>query len=477
MAKCGFGRVVVNGVFEPKCPFVTDLEGRFVYVREADRQWLLAAFDFSYMFRRTSLAWRQAISHATGIPLSDIWVHELQNHTAPVALDLEGEAREKLVKLCLPEIQRVIAEADDAELSYALVDLGNRYNMNREQYIPGLGMVTVWHGFEFDENDRPHCGNPWWMLLQGYTPDLPAFKERIYFDRPADPQGALLVFRNRQGRILGTIARFAAHADIVDSCCYDIGNGNEKVYHFDWPGYMRQALDTKIGGTCVCLCGPCGNLTTKKRRIAGCAAGDRQAREISSAVVDELLSAWNAGKKPWQALQLRKSANTRVDLPLRTTVPASHEELAAYEDQTKHAEAAFLRAKEDGTPAYRVKQLGDEHLHKSCMPQIVDRWVGLSDEELQNRLMTVELEAVGLNDLVFAGLPGESMADASLWLRAQSIGQNLITVDQVNGYCAYQTTREQYDLGGYAFWCSCLARDSESITRREALKLIRNVSV
>lgn len=109
------------------------------------------------------------------------------------------------------------------------------------------------------------------------------------------------------------------------------------------------------------------------------------------------------------------------------------------------------------------------------MKKLVDKWVGLSEEELQKRIMTVELEALCLNDIVLAGLPGESLTETCQWLRAQSIGNKLIVFDQINGYCAYMVTREQYAQGGYSYWCSCLSRDAEPLMRQKALELVRKV--
>jgi hypothetical protein len=477
MAKCGFGKVVTNGVWEASCPFGTDLEGRFLYIEDAGRRWLLAAFDFSYMFRRTSLAWRKGISAATGIPIENIWVHELQNHSAPVALDLDGKPIETLVERSLPVIREMISGAEEAELSYAVVDLGDRHNFNREQYIPGIGMVTVWTGCEFDEEDRPYCQNPGIMLLYGWNPDPSFFKDRIYFDRPNDPQGVLLVVRNRKGKVLGTLSRFSAHADVVGGCLCQPGapDSNHLHYHFDWPGYLRLAAEEKLGGMGVCVCGPCGNQSTKKRLIPGYQAGDRQARQIAQDVFKELFDGWEKTNSGWQTLSLGRVSSGSIKLPLRETMPHDQNELSKIPEITaKYLQArdAAIQAKE---PAFKIKKAIDTHIHWEVVDRIINRWAGLLDEELAGRYINVEVEAVQINDLVLAGLPGESMAEASLWLRAQSLGTKLIALDQVNGYCAYQTTREQYDLGGYSFWCSCLARGAETLSRRKALDMIRDV--
>lgn len=477
MAQCSFGRVATNGVWQAQYPFGTDLDGRFLYLRAGDRQWLLAAFDFSYQFRRTSLRWRQAVAAATGIPLENIWVHELQNHSAPCAPDLDGEPCERLIARCLPAIREMMGRAEEAEMAYVLADLGDRFNMNREQYIPGLGAVTVWGGFEYDATGRPYTQDPDLMLLAGWRPDLPAFRERIYFDRPADPQGAVLAFRGRDGKMLGTLARFAAHADIVGAC-WDRGGADPASYryHFDWPGFLRQRLERQFGGVGIAVCGPCGNLSPKKVVKPGYEWGVAEARRIGAGVGDALLAAWEDSPPAWAPLSLGNCANASVAAPLRPEFPRSHAEMA---EQAPRRAEEFRKAYQDaiaaGAPAYRVKQLIDAYWHWSWVPKIVDRWAGLSDDELAGRSLRAEVAAVRINDLLLAGLPGESMTETCLWLRAQTIGRRLIVVDQVNGYCAYQTTREQFDLGAYSYACSCLAREAESLTRSQALEVIRRV--
>jgi len=475
MAECAIGKIATNGTWEPRFPFGTDIEGRFLYVRDEERQWLLATFDFSYRYRRTSLAFRRAVSEATGVPVECVWTHESQSHSAPVAPELDGEANERLVELCLPVIQETIDRAEEAEVSYVVADLGSRFNLNREQYIPGLGAVTVWSGCEFDEDDRPYSNDPSIMLLREWKPDLPAFRDRIYFDRPADPQGVLVVFRKPGGAVIGTLVRFAGHPDIVGACACNFCRGGmeEYHYHFDWPGYVREAAEKRLGGIGLCVVGPCGNLSSKKRSVPGYESGDKQSREMGYGIVDACLSECESRSLGWRPLRLGAPQHTEVGLPLRESFPKSRAEVEACPEKADQYRKAYLQAIENGEPPHRIRELIDLCHHWSWAPNIVDRWCGLSDEELTRGTMSVELVAVGLNDLVLAGLPGESLTETCQWLRAQSLGERLVVFDMINGYGCYQTTREQYDLGGYSAACSCLSRDADAATREESLRLIR----
>lgn len=480
MAECGFAKTVVNDTFTAEYPFGRDLEGRFLYLRDGERQWLLATFDFSYRFRRTCQRWAEAVSHATGIPANAIWQHDSQSHSAPIALGLDGEPCERLIEASLPAVRQAIARAEEAEVSYALADLGTDWNMCREQYVPGLGAVTVWSGLEFAPDGRPYTQDPSIMLLADWKPDLPAFRGPIFFDRPADPQGALIVFRSRRSRqVLGHLSRFAAHPDIVGSAATHSRTPGEYTmseYHYDpdWPGDLREACEAELGGIGLSVCGPTGNLSAKKRWPYGYRAGVEESRRIGRGVAEQCLRALHEHGSNWAPARLLGMAQSRLQLPMRPAVPRSHAELIATQQrQVDEYRDAYRSAIAAGEPAYRIKRLIDDYHMWTCMDRIVDRWAGISDEELAERALTVEVEALRLNDVVLAGLPGENLTQTNAWLKANSLGDNLVTLDAINGYTVYMTTREQYDLGGYSYWCSALSRDASPVLWDGALKTIR----
>jgi hypothetical protein len=67
------------------------------------------------------------------------------------------------------------------------------------------------------------------------------------------------------------------------------------------------------------------------------------------------------------------------------------------------------------------------------------------------------------------------LTETCQWIKAQSIGNKLVVLDQVNGYMGYMVTSEAYDQGGYSYWGSILRRDSERIMKKSALELIRSL--
>jgi hypothetical protein len=478
MGKCSFAKVAVNDVFQAKYPFGTDLEGRFMYIEDVEHQWLLASFDFSGTFRRTCMEWREGISAATGIPVSNIWYHELQIHAAPISFELDGEPCKRLIQKCIPVIKDMISRAEDAELSYIIPEFDGRFNMNRDQYIPELGGVTVWSGLQFDNDGRAYSRNLNIMLLDGYKPDIPGLKDKVYFDRPADPQGALLVFRAKTGDILGTVTRFAGHPDVA-VLFESRGVTGQYRYNFDWPGYLRQVIDSTVGGTGVYINGPCGNLSVKKGydgmdTYEACAEeAERIGREIAGAFLTE----WEEQNHTWEDVKIQGVVSSGVDLPMRETMSLGLDDPADRDRAIKEAEEVLKKAISDGEPPARIKRLIDRKFHLRSISTIINEWVGLSDQELRNRLVRVEIEAVSLNGLVISGVPGECLTETCMWLRAQSLGNKLIMADQVNGYMGYMVTPETYDHGGYAFWGSWLRRDAEPIMKRKALSIIKSLTV
>jgi len=479
-ARCGFGAVVVNPAFEPEYDFGTDLEGRFLYIADGERRWLLAAFDFLYMWRSTCLQWREAVSRATGIPPSHIWVHTTQVHTAPRADLLDGPACDKLVELSLPVIERLAGEAEPAELSYVVVDLEDRFNFNRETFVPELGAVTSWGGqLQTDRPGPPYTQDPDVLLLNGYKPDIPAFHQPVLFDRPVDSLATLLMFRSCGGDLMGGLLSFAGHPDIAGSGAGLGKRPDQTRYNFDWPGYVRQRLSREFRVPAVCVNGPCGNVGIRYTAPATYEEADAIAHRIGDGIASACIDAWRERAGSWQGLRLGDLSAQTVDLPLKDAMPRSRADMPSEKDlqeKVQQMEKTFADAIRRGETPARIKRLGDEILFTVCIRNMVRKWTNISDDELRNRVMTVELQALRLNDLVLAGFPAESMSDTAMRVRAQTLGARLVPFDQMNGYHAYLPNDTAHSEGGYSYWGSLLARGAEPIMRRAAIERIRRVA-
>ena len=475
MAVCAFAKIALNDTFTPLYPFDTDLEARYVYFRDGDDSVLIGEFDIGYFFRSTSLEIRQALSDATGVPVDRILLHEHQAHSAPTATQWVGEPARKVAEKSIAALKPAIESAQECQVAWVVADVGDEFSHVREQYLPDVGGVTNWGDYDFAEDGRAHTEDTGKLLLAGWKPDVPALNEPLYFDRPTDTLVPLLVFRTPEGKAIGSVCRFAAHVAIVHY--RKPGGDTDYHYSWDWPGYLRGRLEEEFGGMGLCLNGPCGDLIPKMRCGNTFEEGRRESQRIGRGVAERAIAEFNSGGSAFEPLRLQGFAKRTAELPLRDTIPRSREELKDMPDRIEAARAELNRLIEEGAWPTRIKRQVDLLQHLGVMDRFVEKWINFSDDEMARRVMTVDVEALGLNGLVFVGLPGEALTDTGQWVRSQTLGERVVTIDQVNGYCVYLVTRERYDLGGYAYWCSVLARDSEPLLRKTAVDAVREVAL
>ena len=63
---------------------------------------------------------------------------------------MTGEVIDRLVEPSVPAILEMMGRAEEFTCQVAEADFGAECNFNREQYVAGLGGVTVWSGMDFD---------------------------------------------------------------------------------------------------------------------------------------------------------------------------------------------------------------------------------------------------------------------------------------------------------------------------------------
>ncbi|MCI8554507.1 MAG: hypothetical protein HFJ80_06125 [Clostridiales bacterium] len=471
MAKCRFGKISVQGLFEPVYPFGTDLYGRLFYLEAGGNQILIAAFDFLGSFPQEANRWRQGVSLATGIPADHIWYHELQVHAAPYGPQLTGEVIDRLTDRTVSAVRSLMEEAEPFTCEVVEADLGTEYTMNREQYVAGLGGVTIWSGMDFDEEGRPYSQKPEVMLLRDYHPNLPVFDKPIYFDNPNDPKAYLFVFKNEAGEVIGSISRFAAHPDVA--VLFERRGINDQYrYNFDWPGYLSEKLERDLGGISLYLNGPCGDLSTKKGfdgmdTYEDCSG---EARRIGETIAARLEDCFERHHRPLAHPDRCRAALFAIDLPMRDSIPYSKAEYPHLDQRTQESEERFQRAIEEGRPAYEVKQLADERWRNGFDYNFIEEKCGFTEEQLRAHVARVTVSVLQWGEYLFVGVPGESLVDMSLWLRSQFTGVKTIPVDQVNGYYGYMATARSLTLGGYTYWASWARRDTNALLKASLME-------
>lgn len=473
MAKCAFGKVLLRGTFEPSWEFGTELYARLLYLESEKTQVLLAALDTLCTAPADAARFCDLVSQKTGIPSDCIWFHELQVHAAPDCHVMAGVIP-VLAAQVAKEAKAMMARAVPYTCQVSEADVGTQYSMNREQYVEGLGGVTIWAGMRFDENGKPYCNDPGRMLLRGYEPKLPVFDKPIYFDNTVDSKAYLFVFRDEQDRVIGTISRFAAHPDVA--VLFESYGVKEYHYHFDWPGHLSQTLENHFDAPSMYLNGPCGDLATKKGwdHMDTYEASAAEARRIGTELADMLIAHFNKKHVSLGDPEHLRAAMFTIELPMHERFPHSLAEFPEQNDRAAQAHKILQDAIARNAPAYEVKQYIDDcHRAWQNIMNAKDE-LCCTEEELSRHTMMTKVFVMQLGNYLFFGVPGESLVDTTMWLRSSFTGVKTIPVDQVGGYYCYMATPRTLTLGGYTNWSSWVSRDAIPLLKEEITKHMEN---
>ncbi|MBQ4617104.1 MAG: hypothetical protein IJB27_01875 [Clostridia bacterium] len=472
MAVCCFSKVSLKGTFLEYWPFGTDMFARLLYIKADDNDVLLVAMDTGDTARFATVQFREDVAAATGIDADRIWYHELQIHAAPGADVLLDDAIHAIAARVADEVNAMKTRMKEFTCEVTEAYAGTQFSYNREQYVHGLGGVTVWAGLKYDENGKPYSQDPGRMLLRGYTPDLPVFDKPIYFDNPNDPLAYLFVFKDLEGNILGTLSRFAAHPDVA--VLFESHHVSDYKFNFDWPGYLCEDMENEFGAPAMYINGPCANLAMKKgfEGITTYDTSAAEAKRLGDLLANFLIEARKKKVTPLGNPDNCRTARYEIRLPIRDSLPASHADYpeGSREKDEAVAEAAMREAIDSGRPAHEIKSLIDDRYHATYMPLYLNRTCFFDDEVLKTRKATVDFNVLQLGDYLFMGVPGESMVEMTHWMRSTFTGSKTITLDQVNGYYSYMATPTSLTLGGYTYWYSWVGRDAIPTLKEEIVK-------
>ncbi len=476
MLECGFGKIALRGLFDAAWPFGTELYARILYLREGETEALLVAMDSLDTFPREASRFCEIVSAQSGIPADNIWYHELQLHAAPTSMLLQGESMRKIASEVAKEAVSLRENAVSCRCKVAEADFGTRFSFNREQYVHGLGGVTIWAGMEFDDLGRAHTENPQLMLLRGYEPELPVFSEPIYFDNNVDPKAYLFVFEDMRGNVVGTLSRFAAHPDIgvlFESILFDHTDLESKYhYDYDWPGTVSSILEEKFGAPSMYVNGPCADLATKKRTHGNDTyeKAAAEARRIGAEIAEALWAQYVKKTVSMQSDKLRLM-RFKMDLPMRENFPETMRELEeGFSERLDRAERAMQSAIAAGESPATIKKLIDDRWRVQQEYGFFHEVCGFGEENLRSRTVEVAVSALQLGDYLFVGVPGESLSDMGEWLRSTFTGAKTVPVDQVGGYYNYMATPASLTKGGYTYWSSWVRRDAVPMLKRAVWK-------
>jgi len=508
--RVGFARRELNeGGVLPAGAFLAPLEVR-CFIAETDSGltcWVV--YDLTCMFPEQATAVRTAVAAALGCGRGEVVVHCTHTHSVPDFF------------LAFPEYvlaARAVAAAREARaqmrpfrLVEATVDVGNRFSILRRKFLPGIGAFTVWYGYRL-ENGRPDGA----MLIREQAQRVfgrrlarvPGLAGPIWFDDPVDPLVQGLAFVGNDGRAIGSLIRFSAHP-------HTTSHVRKLRYHPDFPGFARSAVERELGGMCIYLTGPCGDIVPKEEmRFRMPKAGERPAgaernfgpsywhkeavpgdalrvarrvgENLASTVVAQLRgqahpktrgARASARSQSWATAPRQppvvRARTVSITVPIRENYAASSAAAASARDagtkrllRLQRSEGADRASPwEIRSLADRVQQLGLEALDIRCLPA----------GALPSRQVTLDMGLLQLGDVVLAGLPSEPCVGSSFRLRANTLGDRLWTVSLVNGWIGYLASSSDCLAGGYESARTPLPPDGLARYETQACKAIREI--
>jgi hypothetical protein len=468
MRRAGFSRRELNeGGVLPAGRFLAPLEVRCLVVETDSGLACWLAYDLTCMLLDQGAAIRVEVAAALGCGPESVVVHCTHTHSVPdFFLAFPGEVL---------AAQAVAAARDAREnmrpfwLVEATVDVGDRFSILRRRFLPGIGAFTVWYGYRL-ENGRPDGAalirEQAERMFGRLPPGIPELEGPIWFDDPVDPLLQGLAFVGSDGGVMGSLIRFSAHP-------HTTSHVHDLRYHPDFPGFARDAVERELGGTCIYLTGPCGDIVPKEQmqfRIPQAAERPESARgnfgpsywHKEAAPGDAVRAARDIGENLASAIVARLRGDLRRE-PRRPPVVRARTASLTVPIRENYAESSAAAAASQGAEterllklqgsqgadraalweirslADRVQQLGLEALDIRCLPA----------GALRSRRVTLEMGLLQLGDVILAGLPTEPCVGTSFRLRANTLGERLWTVSLVNGWIGYLPGSFDCLAGGY----------------------------
>ena len=506
----GFARRELNeGGVLPAGEFLAPLEVRCFIVETDSGLACWVVYDLTCIPLERCTAIRSAVAAALGCGREAVVVHCTHTHSVPDFFLAFPE--DVLAAQAAAAAREARARMRPFRLVEATIDVGNRFSILRRKFLAGIGTFTVWYGYRL-ENGRPD-GAPLVReqaerIFGGRLARFPELAGPIWFEDPVDPLVQGLVFVDGDGRAIGSLLRFSAHP-------HTTSHVRRLRYHPDFPGFARDAVEREIGGMCIYLTGPCGDLVPKEEmrfrmpppgeRPAG-AKGNfgpsywhkeavsggalRAARDIGENLASTVLARLRgrADRQPRGAPAPRESRSwatapwlppvvrartVGLTLPIRENYAASSAEaMSAQVAETKRLLALQRSGRAGRTAPWelrsladRVQQLGLEALDIRCLPA----------GALRSRQVTLDMGLLQLGDVVLAGLPSEPCVGSSFRLRANTLGDRLWTVSLVNGWIGYLPGSLDCLAGGYESARTPLPPDGLAQYEKQACQAIREM--
>ena len=447
--RAGFASVDLRAVLLPEKKNATPIESVGLFTEDPVSG--ESAFLFVSDFMDFDLATVQILEEAVKDSLPQkcsIHILTTHNHGGEVCDKLDMVQYGKLASLCA---EKARCAAQEALVRSVHVQADPDLTMTRRLDLPETGgSATCFYGIapESRRNGGPFAEHFLNGLREGTYPytggdSLQKIPYRSFPEGDRDLFGMEFISR-KDGRTLGTVVRYAAHA----VCCND-----GKYYSADYPYFLREKMKSHFSGApSLFLNGPCGE-------IAPCLykKSPETARTFGETLAQTLLAPLQ--KQPFRVLEHFSGALKTVSLPVRQEifsgnfeVPEQDWKTLSLPERKKYFEALNFRG---SLPFLNAKYRNGE---KTAPGNTVE----------------VKLGLLRFNETLLLCFPGETFFATGRKICHAFPHTDLVTLTEHGRTVMYLPPEEEFHKGGYEAVCKLTAAHAEKVLQESAADFIKS---
>ena len=354
---------------------------------------------------------RKRIAAACGFPAGNIMVSATHNHAGPAIARLAPVEKETvyvedLKKKCVSAFTRALAGLEEAEAGLACV----------KEFDVAFNRRTVMRDGTV-KSQTSFAANP----------------DALYMEGPADPEVAVVIVRNKNGKILGSLVNFA---------CHPTHHGGTDEISAGFPGVLAAKMKEWGCPVVLFLNGAYGNVITydyhRGIMVSKEDAGERLFGDV---------------KKAFEQMAFRAdfsvaAASTCIRLPFRDIT-----------DDEYHGRGR-------GAQRFRSNELYEKDIDL------------LKAKIARQGAQPAEVQVIRLGDWHFAGIPAEYFVEHQLRIKTETFPKRSFVVGGANGMIGYVPTKDAFARGGYETTLgppSHMAPEAGGLLADAAIKLIKNM--
>jgi len=420
-----------------------------MYGEDIKGPWVIIALDETEIDYKLLDVLEDPLINQLGIPKERLVFLPSHCHSIP---RMDPAKYQKAVFDAVKQARDNMTEVEIASLD-SKID-GKKYVINRRVDVDGIGSHTVMFNdgcIVYDDYLDATENIRYWVKTLGLDPAKLLDPDKNYITSgEVDNNLQALFFRDKKdGKLKGSFIRFAAHAVIASA---KVVNGDVSA---DYPGYMKQKIESDLGGISLFGQGASGDLRPLNKEYS-----HEFAKKYGENLASQIIQSYK--ELNWQPLTKLAFYTQPVVLPLKDSIFYSEEGMkeemgrieALYDKETHPQQKRILQDKFWGV--YRTPEV-----HGMVRPAWKER-----------KQIDMNLCALRINDKVIIASLGELFTRTGKQMIQPFSDKMPLLVTVANECISYIPTDEERKKGSYESGVSIVASGTSDTLIQSSHKLL-----